>query len=163
MPKKRKIKGKEVEAATSRTDDDFDDMLAELRAADLINPNATRRSAHASSSTNISSSSSSSSSSAPRSMASSIPTSTAPRTSTSSNARISSSATDGKFSEQTLIQACIRGDMVQLQIWAKGGICVSSGAPLSEAAFHGELEVMRDLVNDLRANVNQSDEEDFTF
>jgi hypothetical protein len=76
MGKKNNNKGKrlEVEAATAESADDFDDMLAEYRAADLAIPaaatsNSTTRTTTSAttSTTTLSSSSSSSSSSSPNS------------------------------------------------------------------------------------------------
>jgi hypothetical protein len=45
---------------------------------------------------------------------------------------------------------------------ARQGVHASSAVHLTEAAVHGKVEVMRYLVNDLGADVNQADDEGFT-
>jgi hypothetical protein len=155
MPKNaKKGAGKKIAAAPAQADEAFDDMLAELCAADLIATPVTEVS--------ISSSSSSSSSS----IAKSGPNNGVPSNAAHSSAsRIQADATEpteGEVSIDILVQACIRGDMTQLRRWARGGIRVSSAEPLCQAAAHGKLDVVRYLVSDLGADVNQADDQGYT-
>jgi hypothetical protein len=92
MPKNNK-KGK---AATAKVAEDFDDMLAEFREADLTNP-AASSSAHTTNSNSRSSSSSSS-------------------TSTSASRAIhpSGAGVGETMPEEDMIQAAIRGDVKQM-------------------------------------------------
>jgi hypothetical protein len=135
MPKIKKNgegKGKKADPAAAQTADDFDDMLADFRAADFITTPAASTS-----------SSSSTASSAPP-----------------SNAPISSSSrayeTEEKVPEATIVQACTAGDITRLRRWARMGVRVSSGQPLFDAAAHGKLDIMRCLVKELGADVNQT-------
>ena len=143
--------GKKDAAVVAQTDDDFDDMLAELREADLTT--------FAASSSNSSSSSSGSGSGSGSNTASFAPASGAPRSSTTSNAAgsLPSAAAEDDVSEHAIVQACIRGDITQLRWWARRGVRVSSGNLLTQAALRGNLELMRCLVNDLGAAVNRAD------
>jgi ankyrin repeat protein len=121
MPNKNK-KGARKEALT---DDDFDDMLAELRAADIITP--TTRSSTSSSSR-----------------------------SSSSGSRDSSNSTRPRMtvSDQTIIDACRRGDVIQLRRWGQQGVRVTSAVPLYTFAGNGaSLDVLRCLVKELGADV----------
>jgi hypothetical protein len=115
MPKnKKKSKQQGMKAAPAQTDDDFNNMLAEVCAAD---PNT--------------SSSSCSSTSAPP-------------------------VTWRRVSDEALVAACGRRDLVQLRRWGRQGIRIVSGAPLCVCAFRGaRLDILRCLVNDLGADVNQ--------
>jgi ankyrin repeat protein len=63
------------------------------------------------------------------------------------------------FSEDELVQACIRGDMAKLRQSAKRGIRGSSAQPLCQAAALGKLDVMRRLVSDFGGDVNQADDQ----
>jgi hypothetical protein len=153
MPKNKKGTGKQGAVATAETDDDFEAMLAEIRSADLFVTTAT-----------------SSSTSSTRTISSDIPAA-ASGSSSSSEAKPTpasrfqtavAEASDVKVSEVELVQACIRGDMAQLQRWSRRGIRVLNGVPLVRAAEYGKLDVMRFLVSDLGADVNQADDDDWT-
>jgi hypothetical protein len=134
--KKSKGKGTKVEAAAAGADDDFDDMLAELRAADVTTEAAT--------SVNRSTSSSKSSSST--------------STTSSSTTNRASAAMAQEVSEEALMRACVRGDVSQLRRWARSGIRVTSAEPLCDAVWHNNYEVVLCLVRELGADVNQIDE-----
>jgi hypothetical protein len=95
-----KGKGKKAEKAHAGADDEFDNMLVELRAADL-----TAEAAISSSSSSHNSSSTS--------------------TSSPSNAYNASEAEAEKVSEVALFQACVRGDISQLRRWARRGVRVT--------------------------------------
>jgi hypothetical protein len=55
-----------------------------------------------------------------------------------------------------LTEAARAGDLDSLTIWARQGVRVSIGIPLFVAAHGGFLEVVRCLVQQMGANVNQS-------
>jgi ankyrin repeat protein len=151
MPKNAKMsKVKNEAAAPVQAEEDFDDMLAEVCAADPIVAVAT------SINTSRSSSSSSSTSSSSLKSATSAPTSTGPKSG------VPPEPAEEKVSEDKIVQACIRGDRAQLRRWARRGIRVSSGRPLVQTAAHGNLDVIRYLVNDVGADVNQADDQGFT-
>jgi serine/threonine-protein phosphatase 6 regulatory ankyrin repeat subunit A len=57
-----------------------------------------------------------------------------------------------------MIQCCIAGDIALLRRWARQGVRCVSVEPLLRAAVRGKLEVVRILVNELHADVNQVDE-----
>jgi hypothetical protein len=143
MPKNKKSKGNKVAAA--QTDEDFDAMLAELRATDLITVTATSRSSG--------SGTSSSSSSSFTPAAGNVEY-------ISTEEEVSEEAAEEEISEECyreLVQACIHGDVPKLQCWARRGVrLVSSGLLLVLAARNGELEVMRCLVTALSADANQA-------
>jgi ankyrin repeat protein len=136
MPKNDK-KGK---AATAKTADDFDDMLAELRTADLINP-ATSRSPPTSSSSNR------------NRINSSIASSVLP---------FSGPAIGMNVSEMDMIQAAIRGNVRQLKSWARQGVRVRTAQPLREAAALGKVDVVQCFVKELGADVNLAAEDGCT-
>jgi hypothetical protein len=131
MPKNNKKGGK---AATAKVAEDFDDMLAEFREADLTNP-AASSSAHT---TNSNSSSSSSSTSTLASRA----------------VHPSGAGVGETIPEEDMIQAAIRGDVKQMKQWASEGVRVHTGEPLCQAAGWGKIESVRCLVRDLGADVN---------
>jgi hypothetical protein len=137
MPKDNN-KGK---AATAKAAEDFDDMLAEFRAADLTNPAA---SPGTSTSTGSSSSSRSSGST------------------TSSVLPLSGTAVGRNVSEKDIMQAAIRGDVKQMKRWARMGVRVHTAGPLCQAAGSGKLESVCCLVNELGADVNLADKEGCT-
>jgi hypothetical protein len=145
MPK-NKEKGKRREA-TNKSDGAFDEMLAELRAADLTAPAANTSN---SSSSGSSSSSSSSATTASR-ITSAIVASTA-----------SSTANTIEISEERIIQAVKRGNVAQLSRWAQQGLRITSSLPLAHAVKLGILAIARCLVRELGADVNQADEKDCT-
>jgi ankyrin repeat protein len=129
-------KGKIVKAAVAGTDDDFDNMLAELRAADATTDAATT----SENSNSISSNSTSSLSTAKRAL----------------------TATTKEVSEDAIMRACARGDFNQLRRWAKLGVRVRSTVPLIQAVAHGMIDAARCLVRDLKADVDQADEQGMT-
>jgi hypothetical protein len=128
MPKKNK-KAKSHEA-TAQSNDDFDDMLAELRATDLT-----------ATAVNTNNSSSSSSS----------------ITSTNVASTASSTAKAIEVSEERILEAVERGDIAQLRRWGRLGLRITSGQPLVRALVKGNLDALRCLVKDLGADVNQAD------
>jgi hypothetical protein len=134
-----KGKGKKVDAATTGNDDAFDDMLAEVRAGDVIAEIATTISC-SNRSSNINSTS----------------------TSSSSTEKLASSGRADEVSEEMLIRACVSGDISQLRRWAKRGFRVSSGRPLCHVVGHGMIDKARFLVNELEADANGIDEQGFT-
>jgi hypothetical protein len=133
---KAKAKGTKVNAVIAGADDDFDDMLAELRAEDVAAKGAT--------SSNRSASISNSSG-----------------TSTSSSSTTSQAAAD-EVSEEALLRACVRGDISLLLRWARRGIRVTSAEPLCNAVLQGKHEVVQCLVRELGADVNQANVDDYT-
>jgi hypothetical protein len=166
MPKnKGKAKGKKDAAAPAQADEGFDDMLAEICAADPIV--TTPESISVSSSSGSSVSSRSSSSSSCKSTSSSagsgrgVPSS-AVRSSASRNHAYAPEPLEEMVTEDMLVDACIGGDMALLQRWVRRGIRVSSAEPLCQAALHGKIDVVRYLVSDLSADVNQADDQGFT-
>jgi hypothetical protein len=98
---KSKGKGLKVEEAIAGSDDDFDDMLAELRAVDVTAKAVTNTNSSASISNNSSTS-----------------------TSSFGSTKRTSAPTAEEVSEEALVQACIRGDISQLQRWARRGVRV---------------------------------------
>jgi ankyrin repeat protein len=139
--KKRECKGKgtKVEIAVAGTSDDFDDMLADLRAADVTAEAAT---------------------SSGRSASSNNSSSTTPTTSSSTTNQASTVIT-GEVSEEALVQACVRGDLSQLRRWARRGIRVTSAEPLCNAVSYGNFEVAHYLVRELGADVNEASAQGF--
>jgi hypothetical protein len=148
MPQNKKGKRENVPEATAETDDTFEDMLAELRAADLI-----ATTAKSSSSGNFGAIAGNRRSPA-SGRSSSIDTEL---TLASSFQNAVAEASDVKFSEIELapgVRLC--RDISLLRRWARRGVRVSSGLPLVHAAGFGDVEVMRFLVSDLGAGVNQA-------
>jgi hypothetical protein len=144
MPKQNKKsegkgKGKrtKVNAVIAGADDDFDDMLAELRAADVTAESATSSKCSASSS------------------------SSTPTSSSSTTSRVPAAAAE-KVSEDALVGACILGDISQLRRWVRRGIRVTSVKPLCDAVQHGNYEIAQCLVRELGADVNQANTEDYS-
>jgi hypothetical protein len=133
---KAKAKGTKVNAVIAGADDDFDDMLAELRAEDVAAKGAA-------SSTNSSNSSSTS-------------------TSSSSSFKRASPAATEWVSEDMLVRACGRGDISQLRRWARWGVRVTSAEPFCNAVRGGNYEVEQCLVRELGADVNQANVDDYT-
>jgi hypothetical protein len=59
--------------------------------------------------------------------------------------------------QKAILRCCITGDVSQLRQWLRRGVpVVLSGTPLIQAAAHGMLEVVRFLVKEAGANVNQA-------
>jgi hypothetical protein len=133
---KGKAKGTKVEVAIAGADDDFDNMLAELRAAD-VNAEGTISASQSTSGSNSSSSTSTSSSS-------------------------TSTRTPVQVSGDAVVQACIRGDIVQLRRWARRGFRVTSTEPLCNAVVESNYEVVKCMVRELGADVNQANEKGVT-
>ena len=157
MPKqnkkgKGKDKGKKVERATAETDDDFDDMLAELRALDVA---ASAASSTTKTSTTSTASSSSSSSSSNRSTSS-----------TSSISRQTVSAPTSRTGTEVTVamirQASFSGDVTQLRWWGRRGVRVSSAQLLCDLVGLGAVDVAQCLVEELGADVNRSEKLGFT-
>jgi hypothetical protein len=135
MPR-NKMKGKQrgVKAAIAETDGEFDDMLAELRAADLT--------------ASIASSSNSSGSGT----STSINTST---TITNSASTSSSTANAIEVPEERIIDAVERGNIGQLRRWDRQGVRVTGSIPLCYAAAGGYLDIVQCLIKVLGAAVDQ--------
>jgi hypothetical protein len=132
-----KSKQRGVKATNAEPADDFDDMLAKFAASDLL-PSGQ-------SATTFSSSASTSSPHMKTSTPSHKPT-TDPQT----------EATKPKVSEDTIDDACRRGDITQLRRWRQQGIHFEARA-LHFSAFHGMLEIVRCLIKELGVDVNIKD------
>jgi hypothetical protein len=135
--KKRKVKGNEVGAKTADefTDDDFDNMLAELQASDLTNITTTITTTATSAGSNRQRSS---------------------RSSTGSSS--SDSSLGEEVTEAMIMQASVRGDVNRLRRWAKRGVRVSTTRALSEAIMKNDIFTVRCLVKELGADVNGATE-----
>jgi hypothetical protein len=142
---KSKGKSNKGDVVNNETDDDFDSMLADLRASDppVTNTSSTTTTTGSSSSTSSSTSSSSSSTKNSRSGSSS----TAPGT---------------EVTEDMIVQAAIRGDVAQLRRWANLGVRVSSAVPLCQAVFYANIGAVQYLVKELGADVNRTGEDGCT-
>lgn len=140
MPKDGK-NGKQqgAKAASTQTDDDFDDMLAEVCAADLVTSAFTEitevaATAHVDASSTTSSSSSSAPPAAP--------------------------TMGRRISGEVIIATCERGDITQLRRWGRQGVRVVSADPLCYCSYHGlPLDIMRCLVRELGADVNLANQQ----
>jgi hypothetical protein len=106
-------------------------MLAELRAADLADPAAV-----------------SSSMTVANTATALIPVELARAASSTKKAM--------GILEERIAAAIKRGDLGQLRRWARHGLRASSGQPLSRAAWLGKLDVVKCLVKELGANVNEA-------
>jgi hypothetical protein len=62
--------------------------------------------------------------------------------------------------EDAIVEACQAGDLDQLRCWGRQGVRVTTCRPLFEAVLNGNLDVMRYLVLELGADVNEADIED---
>jgi hypothetical protein len=154
MPKKNK-KGKQEQAAAlvAQTDDAFDDMLAELRAADIAN-----RATSSSSSSTHSTAACASSVCTPASSS----TQKAPEDPAANVVREASVA---DVPEEAIMDAVKHGDLATLWRWARRGLCIPcsmSSEVLRSAIVSGNLDVMRCLIMDLGADINQENVHDFS-
>jgi hypothetical protein len=138
--KNKKGKRQKTDVVAAQTEDDFDDMLAELCAADIASPAANNTTSIAITITPSSSSGSSNRSSSPT---------LAARAST----RRAKAARE-IVPEMVIVWACVAGDMSLLRQWAKRGIRVTSAKPLCQAAANDRLDVVRVLVMELGADVS---------
>jgi hypothetical protein len=59
--------------------------------------------------------------------------------------------------EDAIVEACEDGDLAQLQRWGQQGVRVSAWQAWVAAAMNRHPDIMRCLVNDLGADVNQED------
>jgi hypothetical protein len=134
MPKENK-KGQRQggRAAIAETDGDFDDMLAEVRAAVLADC------------ATVSSSVSRSSGSC----------GTTSATITNVVDTAASAANAIEVPEERILEAVERGNIGQLRRWARQGLHIKSGLPLLLAANLGKLDVVQSVVNELGADVNE--------
>jgi hypothetical protein len=140
MPKNKK-KGKQ-----QHEDEEFDDMLAELQAADL----ATASSA---SSTLAISSLSSTPSSLSGVGADARPSMTPLPSPAAAHVAAWS------VSEEAIVDACISGNIFQLRRWGSQGIRIRTAKPLCGAVLNGaSVDVLSYMVKELGADVNQRDE-----
>jgi hypothetical protein len=74
----------------------------------------------------------------------------------SSSSTAPATTEESEISENAIIEACARGDMAQLELFSRRGVCVMSREPLASAVAWGKLDVMRCLVNGLGADANQA-------
>jgi hypothetical protein len=150
MPKNN-AKGKRqgAKAAPAQTDDDFDDMLAEMCAADLAITAATSVRNLTSAAANTTTSSSSSSFT-PRVPGTSTPGLVAP-------------ATGQRASAEAIIAACKHNDIAQLRLWGRQGVRLTNATPLMNCAVNGaSVGLVRCLIDDLGADVNQRNSDGVT-
>jgi hypothetical protein len=157
MPKKNakaEESGKKAGAKIVKSDDDFDVMLEELRAADLTTA------ASASTSRNGSSTPSEPTARvASASVGTSMPSTnstTAARTTERTNA-----AALAKISDGTVVDAVIAGSLNTLRKWGKWGMKFGP-VPLCIAAGYGKIDVLRCLAKEFGADVNQATEAGLT-
>ena len=123
MPKhKKKSKQKEAEEATAQAADDFDDMLAEMCAADLSAPTA------------------SSSSSTSANFSTTVAATATVTTLTNVASPASSTPKAIEVPEDTILKAIRRGNIAQLRSWGRQGLRVSSIQPLALAAALDKLD-----------------------
>jgi ankyrin repeat protein len=143
--------GKKGKLAWQEAEDyDFDDMLAELRAADLTTAAATSSIPTVTSSSATSSTSTASTSSS---------SSTSDTTSTATRLR---SAGEEKVLQESILEAARVGDRPRLSRWARFGVQVSSPDPLILAAENGQVDLVRLLVKELGADVNKAASDGYT-
>jgi hypothetical protein len=136
----KKSRQQGAKAAPAQTDDDFDDMLAEVCAADLADPAAT----------------SVSNPTMGTAVHESVP---ATASSSSSSSNPSPAPMIGNRDEAIMV-ACERGNMVQLRRWGRQAVHVASAEPLCACAYLGcPLDILRCLVNYLGADVNLAGKE----
>jgi hypothetical protein len=64
--------------------------------------------------------------------------------------------------EEAIIRAIIAGDIAKLRRWARQGVRLVSAKPFSKATLLGSLDIMRCLVKEFDADVNQTNEEGTT-
>jgi ankyrin repeat protein len=70
----------------------------------------------------------------------------------------SSSVSPASVSEAAIVAVCWAGNFGKLQRWARqGGVRVTSYEPLYAAVFGGFLEIVKCLVKEFGADVNQAD------
>jgi hypothetical protein len=161
MPKNsKKVKQQGVKAV--QTDDDFDDMLAEMCAADVAAPKAPRigtltmgSAVHESApATARSSSSSNSSSTSSSARAQRIP----PPIPAGINVL---PAMDGMSAmDMAIMTACVRCDTTQLRLWGRQGVRIVNAKFLCASASKGaSLDVLRCLVKGLGADANLASEQ----
>jgi hypothetical protein len=135
MPKNKKTGKKENE--------NFDDMLAEFRAADLASTNSAASLAPAKS-TNYAASNSSIAGAGARASMASLPSPSA------------ANVARRNVSEKAIIDACLAGNLAQLQQWGRQGVRVTTAEPLLEAAgTEATFAVISYLVKELAAEFNQ--------
>jgi ankyrin repeat protein len=151
MGKKNTKKGKQQvgNQASAQPAEEFDDMLAELRALDLVTGSTGISGAIATMTTGsatIPVGKSSSSSSSSERVEGSSPTEPPPNLAPGAKADVS---------KEMILAACKRGDVTQLSNWGRQGVRIRNADPLWHAVRLGNLDVVLCLVNDLGADVNQ--------
>jgi ankyrin repeat protein len=131
-------KKKSKQGVAKATADDFDHMLEELRAADLLVATTTT--------------------------ATTTTTTTTISTATSTTIGSTTCSASGvHIPEETIIQAVKAGDLAQLRRWVRLGVHVSSsGEPLCYAVGCDNVDVARSLIEGLGANVNQAGDKGVT-
>jgi hypothetical protein len=75
---------------------------------------------------------------------------------------MANASTSVAISEIEIVEAVKDGDIDTLRQWAAEGVRVTTAVPLCEAVWRGRVNLLRLLVNNLGANVNQSDEDGWT-
>jgi hypothetical protein len=128
MPNKKNEKAKGKQSRVDVVADDFDHMLAEFAAEDV--EVASRNTTGATIA---------------------VSTTTAMSTTVAASATSSGSLP----SEEDVLDACLRRDINQLHRWGSRGVRVVSAGPLAQAVGHDWLDIMRCLVKELGADVNQ--------
>jgi ankyrin repeat protein len=157
MGKKHNKKGKQqVVVPTAQTGDEFDALLAEIRASDLPILATTTTTTTATNTT----------------IAASVTSTTATTvniaSSSSSSARLKDSVPTGspnlvaaakekiKVAEDIIVEACRRGDVRQLRKWGRQGVRFGTSDPITCAVAHNKFDVVRCLVSNLGVSVDQA-------
>jgi hypothetical protein len=130
-------------------------MLAEIRASD-----ASARTVISTNTTSITTSASSSSNAIPNSASASSSSSDSATTAREATRR--TEASGSYVAEEAIIKAIIAGDIASLRRWARQGVRLVSAKPFSKATLLGSLDIMRCLVKEFGADVNQTNEEGAT-
>jgi ankyrin repeat protein len=147
MPKNHK---KGQQSGGKVTTDDFDDMLAEFATSDLENATKTNITTTTATTTTASTISNSSTTNI---------TTTAATTTTASTSSSSSTTSSvyGEDEEKFILKACFEGNISHLRQLKRRGFRVVSALPLVAAACENFPEIIRFLINELCAEVNQSE------
>jgi hypothetical protein len=147
MPPKNKKNGKrqEAEVASAQTDEDFDDMLAEVMAADLTTFTGD----------STSSSSITTSATTPQALSSASNTANSTPGATASSSSSSSSTSRPEVSEAIISDAVRAGDLTRLRRWGQLGVRCDFARPLCLAAMLGNVAVVECLIKEIGAEVDR--------
>jgi hypothetical protein len=141
MPKQTKgSKGKQKKVA-AQSDNDFDDMLAESCAADLTTTPASSTTTTTTTTTKTATTAS--------------PSSTTPSSVPSMRTTARAPPAEEALSRK-VIEAIKAGDIIKLTRWARRGDRLPNAAALVGAAWMGKLDVVKVLVQEFGADVNQA-------